>query len=262
MNSIEQCSSVEISKFMQEIKDQAVCLRRQNYSETSQIVTLFTQSHGKIRAMAKGARRTKSKFSGGVDLLSVGNVIFLPSRTESGLATLVEFDLMGDFSGLRRRLIPLHCAEYAASLLADFTEEADPHEDLYLAFVSSINEWQSTETPEKTLVRFELTLFREIGLAPVWHCCSLCKGPVSSSPRLSFHTKQGGILCTNCSAKLSPVKMVSHEVLKVFQNPEILDIASRDTGIEAHEILTNYAMEILGRKKPIMSFLDQLLKKK
>jgi DNA repair protein RecO (recombination protein O) len=247
---------------MQEIKDQAVCLRRQNYSETSQIVTLFTQCHGKIRAMAKGARRTKSKFGGGMDLLSVGNVIFLPARTESGLATLVEFDLIGDFSGLRRRLISLHCAEYASSLVADFTEEADPHEDLYRAFISSINEWQGTETPEKTLVRFELTLFTEIGLAPVWNYCSLCKTELSSSPRLSFHTKQGGILCAGCSTKLSPVKAVSHEVLKAIQNPRELDAASREIGIEAHELLTYYAMEILGRKKPIMSFLGQLLQKK
>ena len=41
-------------------KDQAVCLRKADYSETSQVVTLFTRSHGKIPAMAKGAKRAKS----------------------------------------------------------------------------------------------------------------------------------------------------------------------------------------------------------
>jgi DNA repair protein RecO (recombination protein O) len=246
----------------QEIKDEAVCVRRQNYSESSQIVTLFSRAHGKIRAMAKGSRRSRGRFGGGLDLLSIGTILFLPPRGDSGLATLVEFELEHDDAELRRRLIPLHCAEYAASLLADFTEEMDPHETLYTALIDSLKAWRGGESPEKALIRFELTLFTEIGLGPVWDACSRCKGSLSTSPRVSFHTRQGGMLCGRCSSAMGQTHPVSFEALKVLANPANSEAADREVWIEAHELLTWYATEILGRKSPIMRFLSQLLRKK
>ena len=55
-----------------QIKDKAICLRAVNYSETSQVVTLFTRDHGKIAAMAKGSRRAKSSFDGAIEVFSFG----------------------------------------------------------------------------------------------------------------------------------------------------------------------------------------------
>ena len=59
------------------IKDQVVCLGHRRYSETSQIVTLFGRDSGKIRAIAKGARREKGSFGGGLDVLSSGEAVFI-----------------------------------------------------------------------------------------------------------------------------------------------------------------------------------------
>jgi DNA repair protein RecO (recombination protein O) len=246
---------------MAQIKDQGVCLRRQDYSETSQIVTMFTVGHGKVRALAKGSRRSHGAFGGGLDLFSLGTLIFTPGRGESGLATLTGFDLQENFSGLRQRLVNLHCAEYAAGLMADFTEEMDPHENLYGAYFSSLGEWSMTETPEKTLVRFELRLFSEIGLAPVWDRCTVCQRDLSTSPRLGFCARHGGIVCGQCMAQHSVTRTIRREVLSIFQKPGALETISPTLGAEAHELLAWYAVELSGQKKPIVDFLNGLLRK-
>ena len=72
------------------VKDIGICVGRQEYSETSQIVTIFTRGQGKIRGIAKGARRAKGKFGGGIELLSRGQVGFNPGRGE-GVVTLTEW---------------------------------------------------------------------------------------------------------------------------------------------------------------------------
>ena len=60
-------------------KDHAICIRAVDYSETSQIVTLFTKQNGKIGAIAKGSKRPKSSFDGPIELFAYGRIIFTHS---------------------------------------------------------------------------------------------------------------------------------------------------------------------------------------
>src|SRR5688500_6513039 len=89
------------------VRDQAVCLRVMPYSETSQILSLFTREHGRVRLIAKGAtRRTKagkSKFDGGLDLLDSGDAVF-SFAPERDLSILAEWRLRDGHLGLRRDL--------------------------------------------------------------------------------------------------------------------------------------------------------------
>src|SRR5205085_10975110 len=99
--------------------DRCICLRKFEYSETSQILTLFSHSHGLLRVMAKGAhRKTKagaSKFGGGIDLLDLGEAVFT-DQPEKELATLTEWELPEGHLPLRRSLRPLYIGFYAAEL--------------------------------------------------------------------------------------------------------------------------------------------------
>ncbi|MHC4990131.1 MAG: DNA repair protein RecO, partial [Planctomycetota bacterium] len=65
---------------MPTIQDQAVCIRHWDFSETSQTVSLLSREHGVIRGLAKGAKREKGTFSGGIDLLTVGEVVAITKR--------------------------------------------------------------------------------------------------------------------------------------------------------------------------------------
>ena len=90
-------------------KDEAICIRTLDYSETSQIVTLFSKEHGKIDAMAKGSKRAKSPFDGPIEIFSCGQIVF-SEKGDQKLSTLAEFTQQPRFLALRTKLFALNCA--------------------------------------------------------------------------------------------------------------------------------------------------------
>src|SRR5215471_16518543 len=116
------------------VADQCICLRKFEYSETSQILTLLAKSHGLLRVIAKGAhRKTKagaSKFGGGIDLLDLGEAVFTDAP-ERELATLTEWQLIDGHLELRRSLRSVYAGLFAAELVTALFEEHDPHPILF-----------------------------------------------------------------------------------------------------------------------------------
>jgi DNA repair protein RecO (recombination protein O) len=76
---------------MNQIITTAIILRRTDFGEADRILTLITPDHGKIRLMAKGVRRPKSKLAGGIELFSVSKISYIKGRSEIG--TLVSAQL-------------------------------------------------------------------------------------------------------------------------------------------------------------------------
>ena len=246
---------------MTAVKDKAVCIGKRNYSETSQIVTLFSRGQGKIGAIAKGSRRERGRFGGGIDVLAEGEILFVPPHGESTLAVLVEFDLQESFANLRRNLPSLPCAEYMSYLIGEFTEEFDPHENLYDAFVSALKRLGPQCRPECVLLNFELTLLREIGLSPVWDRCGSCGGPLAAGQHLYFSSGSGGMLCRDCEPAVVEKRLVDPRVLQVLQHPETGETATRKTAFEAHELLSYHQQELAGKQVAVMKFVNQILRK-
>src|SRR5205085_12379964 len=107
---------------------------KHEYSETSQILTLFGRQHGLMRVIAKGAHRTTkagaSKFGGGIDLLDAGDAVFTVDP-EKQLGTLTEWRLTEGHLALRHNLRPIYLGQYGAELIGFLIEEHDPHPDLF-----------------------------------------------------------------------------------------------------------------------------------
>ena len=80
--------------------DDAICLRHREWSETSQTVTLLTRAHGLVHGLAKGSLREKAPFSGGFELLQLGELGFI-NKPDRDLLLLTEWDLIDPFSALR-----------------------------------------------------------------------------------------------------------------------------------------------------------------
>lgn len=82
------------------MKDQiittGIVLARTNFQEADRILTILTPDRGKLRAIAKGVRRPRSKLAGGIELLSVSNITYLPGRGELG--TLVSTRLITHYA--------------------------------------------------------------------------------------------------------------------------------------------------------------------
>ena len=111
---------------MPTIRDEAICVRHWDFSETSQTVSLFLREHGLLRGLAKGARRERGAFSGGFDLFTRGEIVAIvkPGRE---LATLTEWTLLETFPVLRKSAPANRMAWYLADLIGRFLHQPEPH---------------------------------------------------------------------------------------------------------------------------------------
>ena len=199
--------------------DRCICLRKVEYSETSQILSLFGRGHGLMRVIAKGAHRTTkagaSKFGGGIDLLDIGDAVFTLDL-EKQLGTLTEWKLTEGHLELRRDLRAMYLAQYAAELVGFLIEEHDPHLELFDRFEQML---QALGTPhqEEAFLAFELDLLRETGyLAELTNCVG-CNSALSPREPAFFSASRGGVVCRNCEGRIPDRMSIDARLLGMVQ---------------------------------------------
>src|SRR6516162_8109388 len=202
-------------------KAQALVLRTTDWSESSRIATLWTREFGKVRVLAKGGRRIKSNFESALDLLTHCSIVFL-RKSSGSLDLLTEAQVVRRFPRLRTDLTALYAAYYVAELLADWTEEYDPHPTLFDEAVATLETLGAPEGPEvgPRVMRFEMVFLRELGYRPALDVCAACGGEVGG--RLAFSAAAGGVLCLRCQAgqrEQRPLSLVCWQALQAFDAP-------------------------------------------
>lgn len=145
------------------IRDDALCIRHWDWSETSQTVSLFTREHGVVRGLAKGSKREKAPFSGGIELLTRGEVVAIV-RPSGALANITAWDLSDAYPGVRRSLRAFFVGSYLIDLIHHAVTDGDPHPGLFdrLAEVFGL----LGERPEEALVLGQWAVLEETGYAP------------------------------------------------------------------------------------------------
>jgi DNA repair protein RecO (recombination protein O) len=181
---------------------EAVILRRIDFGEADRILTLFTPTYGKLRAVAKGVRRTTSRLAGHLEPFT---------RTQLLLATGRDLDIVTQaeakerLDALRQDVWHATGAWYAAELVDRFLEDADPHPRLYTLFVETLRRLEegarvgeSAEAQSWLALRyFELRLLDELGFRPNLHHCVSCDTPLKPEEN-AYNAEMGGALCPNC----------------------------------------------------------------
>lgn len=246
--------------------DRCICLRRIEYSETSQILALFGRSLGLFRVIAKGAhRRTKagaSKFDGGVDLLDVGEAI-MTDPTVRDLATLTEWKLLDGHLELRADLRPIHLALYSAELCGLMLHENDPHPELFDLLQWVLDEL-STDRCEESFVAFQLELLRQTGFLPELNGCVNC-GRVIAAGRVVFSPQQGGVVCGECPPPEGPRIGADVRLIRILQTilklpraggvPQRLPRLARIQTDPVNRLLAQYLQYTLGHDLRVASYV-------
>lgn len=142
--------------------DEAVCIRHWDYSETSQTVGLYSRGAGLMRAIAKGARRPRGAFGGGIDLMTRGEFGAI-AASGSELSSLVEWTLIETFPHLRLSIGANRIAYYAADMIGRMSVMHDPHPELYDALVRVLRD---AGNGAAALLRFQWVLLAESGWQP------------------------------------------------------------------------------------------------
>src|SRR5581483_7477794 len=167
------------------------------WSETSRIATLWSREFGKLRVLAKGGRRLKSNFESALDLLSVCHVVFI-RKASGGLDLLTEAQAAERFPALRTDLKALYAAYYVAELLAEGTEDYDPHPALFDATLAALRDLgDAGPAVGPRLATYELTWLHELGYSPALASCAGCGRGVAGRP--AFSAAAGGVVCPACA---------------------------------------------------------------
>jgi DNA repair protein RecO len=177
------------------IREDAIVLRLWDFSETSQTAALFTRGQGAIRCLAKGSKRPKAKFSGGLELATRGEGVLIVKPTAE-LAQLIEWDLRETHFGLRRRVDAHLAGMCALDLVFQAVRDHDPHERLFDALVRALGEIDSAvDTPGcvESVGRLQWATLKEAGYEPVLDRDVRTGAALEDAGTVGFDTRLGGV---------------------------------------------------------------------
>ena len=195
------------------VRAEAVCLRVQDYHESSKLVTFFTLEHGKVSCLAKGARRLKSKFGAALDLFAQSRIIYYSHETRT-LLTLSDAELIRSFSSLALLPERFLAAEQMAEFVLRVIQPQDPSPQLYqllLNYLSTLESFppllsanrQSSivnlQYPAALVCSFLLKAASFLGFRPELRRCLICRRPIESQRPAYFDPGRGGIICPRCA---------------------------------------------------------------
>ncbi len=265
---------------------EGVVLRRTDFGEADRILTIFTPAQGKVRAIAKGVRKTTSRKAGHLELFT---------RTQLLLATGRDLDIVTQaearerWENLTREVWRGAAAWYVTELVDRFLADADPHPRLYALFVETLRRIASDAPTPDALVAdtqapgqpssqtagqtasqaqcwlalryFELRLLDDLGYRPNLHQCVNCDTPLRPEEN-GYSADLGGALCPRCLHLGSRrVSLNALKILRLLQTTQwsALPRLRMDTSLqgEVEAILQTTLRYHLDRDIKSLAFLHQ-----
>jgi len=240
-------------------RDRAVVLRTHKLGEADRIVTLLTRYNGKVRAVARGVRRTSSKFGGRLEPFSHVDAQFVRGRT---LDVVAQVDTVAGYSGPVRRDYPRFTAGEVMLETADrlVTEEGEPAVQQYRLLVGALHalEFGTSDGPRPPTLILDSYLLRSLavaGYAPALASCARCGDRCA---QVWFSATSGGLVCEACrpagAARLPSSTWVLLGALLAGDWPSTR--CGADDRQRAHEVVDAFATWHLEHSLRSLSLLD------
>jgi len=248
-------------------KTKAIVLRSLDYGESDRILTFLTDEFGKLKGIAKGARRSRKRFANALEPFSLTTLQF-SRRGRGGLALIEGSDVIRHFAGIREDLDRVLVAACVAELAEHFSAEGKknlPLFDLLADFLGFIEAGRMTETAERF---FELRLLKAAGFEPVLDRCVTCGMPLEDIASPRFDCREGGIRCPRCAVSGPEFIPVSAGTLRTLLMGRDIDFErmprvalSGPMAREGREVLGCFIRHLTGREPRSAGVLAEIRKR-
>ncbi|HEX2149144.1 MAG TPA: DNA repair protein RecO [Actinomycetota bacterium] len=171
-------------------KDEAVVLRTMRLGEADRIVTLVGRNNGKIRAVVKGVRRTKSRYGGRLEPFSYVSLVIWKGKSD--LHTITQAEVLDPFRAVKEDLDRLNLGAVMLEACDRVAQESEDSARVLSLLVQSLRRLSADGSP-MVLAGFLLQLCGIAGFAPSMDRCAECSRPASW-----FSPGQGGAVCPGC----------------------------------------------------------------
>jgi DNA repair protein RecO (recombination protein O) len=242
----------------------ALILRHQRWGEADRILTIFTNESGKLRVIAKGARKTTSRKAGHLELFTRSALQLAKGRD---FWILTQAETINAFLPVRDDLTRMGLASYVIELLDKFTYEDGENPQLYRLAVETM-ERLCTDDPVFVVLRYyEMRILDILGYRPQLFQCIGCQEEIKPEDQY-FSALVGGVICPRCSHKYEDVRKISMAALKYlrhFQRSTYKEalVATPEPNVllEVERIMQWYLTFLLERAINSQIFLQQIRKK-
>mgnify|MGYP001170499001 CR=1 FL=1 len=188
-------------------KTRAIVIKSINLSESDRLVTFMTENHGKVKCVAKGARKIKNRFWGALEPMSLIHLIYFGKEYQS-LFRLNHSDIIESFQIIRDDFSKLYTGVYFLDLIDSMIQEGDREVKIFNLLYKSLVALKQQSELEVLRRLFEIRLLSLSGFKPQLEHCVLCK-KLPDNGVISFSFSHNGVLCYRCydRAKTGNIKV-------------------------------------------------------
>jgi DNA repair protein RecO (recombination protein O) len=210
-------------------RDQGVVLRTYKLGEADRIVVLVTQGHGKVRAVVKGVRKTKSRFGSRLEPLSHVAVLMYQGRGE--LEVVNQAETLDHFRAVREDLDRLSKATSMLEVVDQVAQERVATPALYRMLVGALRALAARDAPLLMPAFFWKLLALE-GLEPVLDRCATCG---AEDNLIAFDVAEGGVLCRSCRQGV-PISPEAVTLMRRILGGDLAAVLGEPAGPATHEV--------------------------
>ena len=185
------------------VKDLGIVIKRTNFRETSVLVDIFTKNHGKISGILKGFYRGKKEFTSSLDIFTLNEILFYPSRR---LSLISAVDLVKDFSYLSKDYKKAFIAAKFIKAIDKLLPYGERNEEIFSLIYLSLSALKENSF-QKIFYIFFIKFLNFSGLRPNLANCIKCERPVDKL--LFFDASGGGIVCKYCSKFYNNIEVIN-----------------------------------------------------
>lgn len=241
---------------MATFKTPAVVLKTQDLNESDKLVCLFSEKLGKITAVAKGAKKNKSKFLSVTLPFCYCNYVVFRGKN---LYNLVEAEVIDSFQVFLNDLNTLTYASYLCELIDISMIQEESNRELFKEFITTFYFMKINAVSIELLMRnFEVKLLKLTGFGLNLEQCAICKKKINSSNYINVEYSGG--ICNSCSKfgslKISNASYNSLRFLTKVTTDKIYRLSLSDDILkELYEILSEFICHNYSRKPKSLEFL-------
>ena len=239
----------------------AVVLKRMDLGEADRIVTLYSRDHGKIRAVAKGVRKSTSRSSGHLEPFTQSDVLFAVGRE---LDVVSQAETLTSFRAVRENLDLIASAYYVAEVVDRMTEDKLENHEVYDALLDALTGLEEQSNTRLVLVAFLIRALHAFGFRPELQECVGCRDELQPG-RNYFSAFLGGALCPRCGPSQPSARPIETDVLKLLRYVQRTDgqayvSVSAPLTEAAEYVLRDYAERIIERRLRAPALMDTVQK--
>ena len=239
-------------------------LRGLQYGESDLIVTFYTLEFGKLKGIAKGAKRSQKRFVNVFEPFSLTQIIF-SRRNRDELAFIDSCDILDHFAAIRLDLEKTLTASYFIDLVEHFSPEGERNDKVFALLADFLSLMTREDVSESMIRFFEMRLLKAVGFEPALTACVRCKTPVTNGAAYYFLPNEGGIFCAACAQPERYDRSVSAGTVRTLLLGKDMDLdkmkrvcMTESLASESRSILCGFISHVLGKEVKSLKVLEQV----